>query len=279
MRSTSSVLLMVCLMVWALPGLAAEVASDDGVMIHYDVQGAGEQALVFVHGWSCDRTYWRLQIPEFVDTHTVVTVDLAGHGDSGTGRDDWSIPAYAADVAAVVRDLGQEDVVLIGHSMSGPIVVEASALLAGRVRGVICVDTLHDVTFQYPAEQTEGFVASMRADFVSSTDGFVRSMFPESADPSLVDLVAADMSAAPPTIALATMSHVLTHDLKPTLSALDVPVRCLNATLWPFNIEANRGVYEDIVLVTMADVGHFLFLESPDTFNGKLAEILRELER
>jgi len=279
MQSIPSVLLCCGLVFCALPGLADEIASADGVTIHYDVYGTGEPTLIFVHGWSCDRSYWRLQVPEFTDTHTVVTVDLAGHGDSGTNREGWSIPAYAADVSAVVRDLGHQDVILIGHSMSGPIVVEAAGLLTGLVRGVICVDTLHDVTLQYTPEQIEGFVTAMSADFVTSADGFVRSMFPETADPELVDLVAADMSAAPPAIAIATMRSLLTYDIKPALGGLDIPIRCLNATLWPYNLEGNRSVYADMAVVNLLDVGHFLFLEAPETFNGKLTEILRELER
>ena len=32
--------------------------SADGLPIHYDVQGNGGIALVFVHGWCCDRRYW-----------------------------------------------------------------------------------------------------------------------------------------------------------------------------------------------------------------------------
>ncbi len=278
MRSIPFILMFCCLTICVAPGLADEATSPDGVTIRYDVHGAGEPALVFVHGWSCDRGYWRHQVAEFAETHTVVTVDLGGHGDSGTGRADWTIQAYAADVAAVVEDLGRDGVVLIGHSMSGPIVVEAASLLPGRVRGLICVDTMHDVTQRYSTEQIEGIMASMSGGFVAGTDAFVRSMFPEDADPDLVNQVAADMSAAPPAIALSAMRNLFMYDQQPALAGLDIPVRCLNATLWPYNLEGNRTVYNDIALITQEDVGHFLFLEAPDAFNGKLAEILRSFE-
>ena len=42
---------------------ATHVASPDGIRIAYEVHGEGTPALVFVHGWSCDRTYWAAQIP------------------------------------------------------------------------------------------------------------------------------------------------------------------------------------------------------------------------
>jgi hypothetical protein len=54
------------------------VASADGVMIHYEVVGEGEPTLVFVHGWSCDRSYWNNQVDEFARTYQVVTVDMGG---------------------------------------------------------------------------------------------------------------------------------------------------------------------------------------------------------
>lgn len=74
---------------------------------------------------------------EFADTRQAVAVDLAGHGDSGADREAWTIPAFAEDVAAVVRHLGLEDVVLIGHSLGGPVVVAAAGngKLAEILRG------------------------------------------------------------------------------------------------------------------------------------------------
>ena len=76
--------------------------SGDGVAIHYTVLGEGEPALVFVHGWCCDSGYWKEQVPHFSQQYMVVTVDLGGHGESGMNREEWTVPAFGADVAAVV---------------------------------------------------------------------------------------------------------------------------------------------------------------------------------
>ena len=272
-----TILLGCCLLAAAAP--AAETPSADGVSIAYEVHGTGEPALVFVHGWSCDRGYWTAQVAEFSQTHRVVTIDMAGHGDSGTGRREWTVPAYGADVAAVVEALDLESCVLIGHSMAGSVIVEAARILPGRVQGLIGVDTLQDFTYTLTEEQIEGYAAGLRTDFAVQMDAFVRGMFPEDADPALVDRVAADMSAAPPAIPEAPFTHYLSHDLKAVLGEIDVPLRCLNADLWPLNLEGNRALYADFEVVTMTGLGHFLFQESPDAFNGKLAEILRGLER
>jgi len=72
----------------------------------HEVRGEGEPALVFIHGWCCDRTYWEAQLPYFAQKYKVVTIDLAGHGESGLDRKAWTMKAFGEDVAAVVEKLG-----------------------------------------------------------------------------------------------------------------------------------------------------------------------------
>ncbi|MDX1450575.1 MAG: alpha/beta hydrolase, partial [Acidimicrobiia bacterium] len=104
-------------------GLVRTVPSFDGIPITYEVHGRKSPTLVFVHGWSCDRRYWREQLEPFSHEYRVVAIDLAGHGDSGSGRQEPTIRSFGADVAAVVRELGLERVVLIGHSMGGDVIM------------------------------------------------------------------------------------------------------------------------------------------------------------
>src|SRR5687767_1979210 len=113
------------------------VKAPDGVDIRYEVAGSGEPALVFVHGWSCDRTYWRPQIEHFSKSRRVVTLDLGGHGASSLGRKDWTMEAFAGDVRAVVEGLGLKRVVLVGHSMGGPVSLEAARMMPDRVAAVV----------------------------------------------------------------------------------------------------------------------------------------------
>jgi len=41
-------------------------SSPDGIALAYEAHGAGASALVFVHGWSCDRSYWRRGSPQSI---------------------------------------------------------------------------------------------------------------------------------------------------------------------------------------------------------------------
>lgn len=146
--------------------LVAEiVTSADGVPISYEVHGTGKPALVFIHGWSCDRGYWEGQLEAFSREFQVVAVDLGGHGESGLGREAWTIGAFGEDVAAVVEKLGLERIILIGHSMGGDVIVEAARRLPGRVEGLVWIDTYKQLGTSRTPEQVQALMAPFRADF------------------------------------------------------------------------------------------------------------------
>ena len=248
----------------------------DGVEIHYRAGGTGTPALVFVHCWSCDATYWREQLPVFARDHRVVAIDLAGHGASGAGRERFTIAAFAADVAAVVAKEKLERVVLIGHSMGGPVALAAAPLLAGRVALVVGVDTMQNVEQQWPEEQFKQMHAAMTKDFKATTDGFVRSMFPKDADAKLVASIAADMAAAPPRVAISAIEELRGFDEAAAMTAAAVPIVGINATMWPTDVEANRRHAKSFDVVLIEGAGHFLQLERPQAFNDALARVLAE---
>ena len=138
--------------------------SSDGIPVCYEVHGTGAPALVLVHGWSCDRSYWSRQIGYFAGRYRVVAIDLAGHAESGAGRPAWTMPAFGNDVVAVVEKLGLEELVLIGHSMGGDVIVETALRLPGRAVGLVWADTYSSLGEPRTREQIQQF-----------TDRFVRT--------------------------------------------------------------------------------------------------------
>jgi pimeloyl-ACP methyl ester carboxylesterase len=225
----------------------------------------------------CDQTHWAEQIDPFSADSTVVTVDLPGHGKSGLGREGWPLMAFGADVAAVVDHLGLDRVILVGHSMGGPVALEAARLMPNRVIGVVGVDSLQDADHEYDPEQIAGFVAAFENDFEGTCAHFVASMFTDGADSNLVERIRAGMCAGSPDVGVAIMRQYVDYDLGTALSAIDVPVRCVNCSKWPTEIEANRAYHPDFDAVTIDGPGHFLMLETPEEFNRRLAEAIAEI--
>lgn len=249
--------------------------SRDGVEIAYTISGndTGGPAVVLVHGWAGNRTYWANQVDYLAARHQVIALDLAGHGESGGGRTDWNLHAFGYDVLAVVEEIGTPTVVLIGHSMGGDAIVYAAQHLGEAVAGLVWVDAFRSLGDEpeSSSEQVAAFVAPFRADFNGAVRQFVTNMFPASADPDLVARVAADMAAAPRDAALGSLGYALNRE-PPLLAALgdiSAPVVAINPDVAPTDTESLRrhGV-EPIVL---SNVGHFLMLEDPDQFNSALA--------
>jgi pimeloyl-ACP methyl ester carboxylesterase len=253
------------------------VTSPDGVTIAYHIEGKGSPALVFVHGWSCDRNYWRDQVGAFAQTHTVVAVDLAGHGESGDDRKDWSVPAFGADVAAVIKEEGLRKVILIGHSMGGEVCLEAARALPGRVLGIVGVDTFQDFAEVMTRGQIDEFVAPFKTDFKAATDFFVRAMFPWGVDPNLVERVVHGMSAAKPEIAVAVFEGLFAYRPARTLRDVRLPIRVINSDKYPTNVESNRKIAASFGVRIMTGRGHFPHMEVPGEFNRILGLTIAEL--
>ncbi len=251
--------------------------SADGVRIAYETRGSGKPALAFVHGWSCDRRYWQEQILPFATGALTVTVDLAGHGVSDLGREDWSINAFGADVAAVVHEADLEDVILIGHSMGADVVLEAARDLRSRVRGLVWVDQYAQLSEFMSEAGVRERMAPFRSSFTETTKAFVRSKFSSASDPSLIERVCLAMSSAPRHVALATLEATWNHGraVPALLSEINLPVVTINAESPPTDFESmNRNGVE---VIAMPEVGHFPMLERPREFNECLAQAVERL--
>ena len=252
------------------------VASEDGVMIYYDVQGEGDRNLVLVHGWSCDRSYWDGQMENLAPDFRVVTIDLGGHGQSGLGRDSWTMPAFGADVAAVVTKLDLSDIILVGHSMAGVVSIEAARRLPGKVTAIVGIDNFQSFTSDLTQEQVDGFVAGFMPDFKAATAQFVMTMFPEGADSALVARIANDMASAPPEVGINAMVHYLTYDKGSALTDMRRPIRTISSDKHPTDVEANRQIAASFEVRLIPDSGHFPQFENPDNFNRLLRETISE---
>ena len=275
-----------CAAPMAAPGEFVEgrTPSSDGVPIAWEDRGVGEPAIVLVHGWRCDRAFWRWTAPDLAQDRRVVSIDLAGHGGSGADRAEWSIRSLAEDVRAVVEARGLGRVVLVGHSMGGPVSLAAAALMPGRVVAVVGVDTLHDAEFVFPKESMDAAIAALDADPEKALRGFLPSMLGAGCDPGLVDWIVTRGMRADHAGASALMRTFRDLDLRPLFSAAGVPIRCVNAApdpakgRQPTRVDRNR-TYADFDAVLLEGAGHYPMVERPASFTARLREVLDALPR
>ncbi len=251
----------------------------DGNAIHYQVQGQGKPALIFIHGWCCDRSYWDAQLPYFAQKYKVVAIDLTGHGESGLDRKEWTMGAFGEDVVAVVNKLNLEQVVLVGHSMGGPVILEAARRMPKRVIGLVGVDTLQNFEDKLTQEQIDDWFTPLRSNFVEATRNFVRTMFTPNSDPALVEKIVADMSSAPQEVGSGALEGYVdfqNNEIIRVLQEVQAPITCINSDQYPTNVEANQHYAPSFKAVIMSGAGHFNMIEDAETFNRLLEETVQE---
>lgn len=252
-------------------------ASSDGFPIRYELAGEGDTALVFVHCWSCDRSFWDGQFNHFASEYRVVRLDLVGHGESGKGRRGNTMAKYGSDVANTVEELGLTRVILIGHSMGGPVVVDAAKLLGDRVIGVIGVDTFY-TSFVYPKDDADiaAFVKPFETDFSAALTQMVQTMFAPEASPALKDRVIAVMNRADRRTAVESMYDVFYWSRDKGTAAL----AALGGRLRNINGDPSgeaQPLNSSVTLVKGA--GHFPHMEQRAAFNAELKRIVRDFDQ
>jgi pimeloyl-ACP methyl ester carboxylesterase len=256
-----------------------KVKSKDGVAVAYTVQGTGAPAIVFVHGWSLDKSIWNDQVKVFSAKYKVVTIDLAGHGESGRSRKNYTMELFGEDVASVVNKLKLEKVILVGHSLGGSVVIEAANILKGKVIGLIGADTFQKFEEGEPADRAEQYLTTFKSNFVGSAKDYASLLFLPNADTLLVNRVAEKMSSANPKIAIDVMRNSYEYNSIASIKKLNVPIISINCEKFPVKLEENRKYVKSFELKKMNGVGHFVMLEDPTKFNQLLNEAIEELTK
>jgi pimeloyl-ACP methyl ester carboxylesterase len=251
------------------------VSSADGSVISYGVQGEGEITVVFVHCWTCNHGFWKPQVDYFAKKHRVAWLDLAGHGSSISKRKDYTMSAFGEDVAAVVNAVGGDKIVLVGHSMGGPVSIEAANLLGDKVIGIVGVDTFY-TPFVYPAseEKIEAFVKPFKDDFHGAAENMVRSMFVPEADPAVIESLVKEFAGANREMGISAMYEIFrwsAQNVPGTLDKYGTKLRNINGA--PTGEE--QALHEGVTLIP--GVGHFVAQVKPDEFNQALDSIVVEI--
>ena len=266
------------------PGTAAAAmrVSNNGVFIDHRSCGRGDTTLLFVHGWAIDQTYWSNQMEEFCPEYHVVTFDLPGFGKSGKNREAWTVANYASDVRAVIDQLHLDNVVLIGHSMAGDIMLEA-ALDNDKVLALVGVDNFKRVGVAYTDDmrtRIADFIHQLRANFDATAVAYVRKdLFQPTTDTTVRHRVTRSVEDVDPAIATATLKGVFEYAPREAerLSELKKPLYLINSSATPTDTAALRSTGVAFEVFDVGPTGHYPMVEDPQAFNSLLREVLRDI--
>lgn len=254
--------------------------SADGVKISFVNQGSGEPAIVFIHGWSNNKSIWEGQLSQFSKKYQTVALDLAGFGESGDNRKEWTIPHFANDIVAVIDKLNFNQVVLVGFSMGAPVAIETANKVPDRILGVVIVDDLHNIEMKVPPQMV-AYIDSVFMDLVTNPTlekmvggGFVKRN-PEESFNRIVSM----LNSASKTGWRESLNNTLQWSNEECIEALkkiSVPVTAINSDLRPTNVEAFKAYVPSYQAKIIPNAGHVVMWDAPEEFNRLLEESIGE---
>jgi len=120
-------------------GVSEKRANVDGVRISYKIAGRGP-AVVLLHGYAQTSHMWLPLMPLLAPSHTVITPDLRGAGDSARPPGGYDKKTMAQDIHTLVRRLGHEQAAVVGHDIGLMVAYAYAAQYPADVAKVILLD-------------------------------------------------------------------------------------------------------------------------------------------
>ncbi|MEK6323949.1 MAG: alpha/beta hydrolase [Acidobacteriota bacterium] len=259
---------------------AAETASKyaklDGFRVHYKSSGRGREALVFVHGWTCNMSFWRDQVTAFEGKQRVILIDLPGHGQSDKPQVAYTMDLFARAVDAVLRDAGIDRAVLVGHSMGTPVIREFYRKYPQKTLGLVIVDGMLRAFGDKKMMETT-FIAPLRGpDYKERASRFIDGMLGPQVTPALREQIKTSMLSTPQSVAISAMEGMADESIWKQ-DKINVPVLVILAKspFWPpDNEQFFRSIAPKLEYQMWDGVSHFLMMEKPKEFNDAVIAFL-----
>ena len=234
--------------------------------------------MVFAHGFGCDQEMWRLVVPAFQPDHRVVLFDHVGSGRSDLSAYDPvkynALDGYADDVVEICRELGLDDVVFVGHSVSAMMGVLAAARAPGLFGALVMVGP--NPRYVDDGDYTGGFsredVAALLESLDSNHLGWSAAMAPvimgNPDRPELTAELTNSFCRTDPDIARQFARVTFLSDNRADLPGVRVPtlvLQCSDDAIAPEPV--GRYVHAQVpgsVFTQLAATGHCPHLSAPE---------------
>jgi pimeloyl-ACP methyl ester carboxylesterase len=239
----------------------------------YDTAGAGEPALLFLHGWCGDRSFFAPQFDYFAQSHRVVAVDLPGHGRSAV-PEEYSIDAFARSVGELANDLRLGRSVVFGHSIGAMVALALSQLAPELVGAVALIDPP-----PLNKEVWKGFAPQLISSFSGPAGAagrrqFVEQMFLPTDDATRRATIIETMTAVPNDIAIALVRAIAAYDAMAVLQRCEVPTLTISSAVPTNDAASLLAASSTMMLGQTVGAGHFLQLEVPEQVNPMIERFL-----
>lgn len=253
-----------------------EKVNVNGVEIAYKRQGSG-MPLVLLHGYPLDHRIWKDVVPLLEDDYYLILPDLRGFGQSGTVEEQYTMADMAADVAALLDELGIENPYIAGHSMGGYISLAFVRNFHDRVLGLglIASQALGD-----SPERRDGRYATAEEIMRTGVEPVVEGMTPKLTPNEEVQAYVRNVIAEQRPLGLANALRAMGERFDSTLvlNTFEFPVVLVHGRddeLIPIDRAREiKAVLKPAYLVELPGGGHMPMMEEPEETAAALKRLL-----
>jgi pimeloyl-ACP methyl ester carboxylesterase len=252
------------------------IADRQGAAVFYEEAGSGDPPLVLVHGVGIHE-HLTPQLKHFSLRHRVIAPDLPGYGKSDMPDREYTVAAFADDIAWLCDELELQHPVIVGHSMAGAIAVEVAAARPELPSAIVLLDPIPITPVLEFRERMGPFVQALHGPgFREAVRGFAEGrMFRPTDNPDLRARIIGEMCAVPQQVVAATLTSAMTWNGEQVASQVQVPVLLIQAGDGiPADMARTRQVVPQLELGRTVGAGHFAHLIVADQVNAMIERFL-----
>jgi pimeloyl-ACP methyl ester carboxylesterase len=239
-----------------------------------------ENALLFLHGWTCDGASFHAQLEQFDNHRRVIVPDLRGHGSSDASVRHYGLADFVDDLRWQLDDLDVDHAIVVGHSMGGNIGLELAIRDQGRISGVLMIDSL-----VFPGrEVSAGLKVVGDLLEVSGLDAALAEvaalLFIAEDDGDVSAEILRRMAMTPHHVAApAFRAHVMDYDPTIALASCTVPLGYIGAANLLADTSKMRRLSPNLTFCTQTLAsGHFPQVFVPDQINAMIERFVAMIE-
>ena len=239
---------------------------------------AGGRAILFAHGFGCDQSMWEPVAERFAPRFRVVLFDHVGAGGSDLSayvpEKYASLDGYASDIVELTRELGLEQVVYVGHSVSSIMGVLAARQAPGLFDKLVLVGPspcyIDDDGYVggFSEDEIHELVASLDDNYLGWSSVMAPVIMGNTDRPELGRRLTESFCRADPTVARQFAHVTFLSDNRGDLRSVAVPTLILQCTDDPIApLPVGEFVHREIdgsTMVVLRATGHCPNLSAPD---------------
>jgi pimeloyl-ACP methyl ester carboxylesterase len=257
-------------------------AEYNGLKIHYEIQGHGEN-LVMLHGWGCSGETFAPVVEKLKENFRVTYIDFSGFGQSDTPDSEWKVDNYMESLLTVFADAGIDKAHIIAHSFGGRVVIKLASIYPHLVNKIIItggagVKPKRGFKYYIKVYRFKMFKKMAKVKWITAFLNFLGFDVKK----YIANAGSADYRKLPDSMKK-TFSNVVNEDLTNYLPSIASPTLLVwgeedtETPLWMAKVM--EKLIPDSGLVTYSGAGHYAFLQRVNEFNKVCEYFLKETKK